>query len=274
MNKELRIRSITGVAICATIVAVTLAGQLPSYIFIFGICALCSYELISMSIPQSGHLSKITFVAFASLPLVWMIAQTQVTDGLGNFWPEVFNMWVLPLILALYVFVIFAAGASKPFIHITSMAIAILLFTGGGIFAIDIVKISPVMILGVFIILWSNDVFAYLIGSRYGKTKLAPSVSPGKTWEGFVGGGVFSIGTGFLLSIWITEVNLIDWIVVSLLIVVFGTTGDLLQSAIKRQYQVKDSGTILPGHGGIWDRFDSFIGCVPFVSLYLLQTAT
>lgn len=274
MNREMRTRSITGIAIVATITAVTMAGQLPTLIFIAIVCALCSYELISISLPDTEVLSRITFVAFTSLPLAWIIAQTQQAEALPSFLPELFNLWVLPLLLILYAFVIIAAGASEPFRHITSMAISILLFSAGGIFAIDIIKISPFIILGVFVLLWSNDVFAYLIGSRFGKTKLAPIISPRKTWEGFAGGGIMSIATGALLSIWITELNLIDWIIVSLIVVFFGTMGDLLQSAVKRHYHVKDSGTLLPGHGGFWDRFDSFLGCVPFISVYLVQTIT
>ena len=271
MNKELRTRSITGIAIVAIIIGVTLAGQLPTQIFIMAICALCSYELISISLPETGKLSKITFVAFTSLPLAWIIAQAQQPESLDNIFPELFNMWALPLLLALYVFVIIAAGASEAYRHITTMALAILLFSGGGIFAIDIIEISPIIILGVFILLWSNDVFAYLIGSRFGRTKLAATISPGKTWEGFAGGGIMSIATGLLLSMWITELNITDWIILSVIVVFFGTMGDLLQSAVKRHYQVKDSGTLLPGHGGFWDRFDSFIGCVPFISVYLIQ---
>jgi len=271
VNSELRKRTITGIAICAVIVGVTMVGELPTKILILAICAFCSYELITISLPDAGDLSKIAFVAFTSLPLAWIIAQSQEQDVLGSFLPELFKMWALPLLLALYVFVIIAAGALEPFKHISSMALAILLFSAGGIFAIDIVRISPLVILGVFILLWSNDVFAYLIGSRFGKTKLAAKISPGKTWEGFAGGSIMSVATGFLLSLWITDLSLFDWLVVSVLVVVFGTTGDLLQSAIKRHYQVKDSGTFLPGHGGFWDRFDSFIGCVPFVSIYLVQ---
>lgn len=272
MNSELRIRSITGLAICASIIGVTMAGQLATNVFIVVICAISSYELISMSDPELGYLSKLTFVAFTVLPLGWIVIQAQETGEMAGIFPELFNMWVLPLLLVLYVFVIIAAGSSKPFHHITAMAIAILLFSAGGIFAFDIINISPKVILGVFIILWSNDVFAYLIGSRFGKTKLAPSISPGKTWEGFLGGGIFGIATGALMSFCIAEVHAVDWVVISLMIVVFGTTGDLFQSAIKRHYHVKDSGFILPGHGGVWDRFDSFLGCVPFVSVYLVQT--
>jgi phosphatidate cytidylyltransferase len=272
MNSELRTRSFTGLAIVAVIIGVTMAGQLPAQIFILAICAFSSYELISMSVPNTGILSKIVFVIFTILPVVWIIAQTQLLDTSLTLLPAFFNMWALPLLLALYVFVIITAGASAPFTHIASMALSILLFSGGGIFAIDIINISPIIILGVFILLWSNDVFAYLIGSRFGKTKLAATISPRKTWEGFIGGGISSIATGALLSMWMTQLNLFDWVIISVMVVVFGTMGDLLQSAIKRHYKVKDSGNLLPGHGGIWDRFDSFVGCVPFISVYLVQT--
>ena len=272
MNSDLRTRSITGIAIVATIVGVTLFGQLPTQIFIVAICALCSYELISMSLPGTGNLSRITFVAFSILPLAWIIVRTQQQESAFAFLPESINMWALPLVLSLYVFVVIAAGASEPYRHISTMALAILLFSGGGIFAIDIIRISPVIILGVFILLWSNDVFAYLIGSRFGKTKLAAKISPGKTWEGFVGGAIFSIAMGVILSMWITDLTLLDWTILAMIVVFFGTMGDLLESAVKRHYQVKDSGTFLPGHGGFWDRFDSFIGCVPFISVYLMHT--
>lgn len=179
-------------------------------------------------------------------------------------------MYVLPLLLGVYFIVLIASGSFDIYTHLSVMALSLLLFTSGGIFAVDLIEWSPMVMLSVFILLWANDVFAYLIGSKFGKTKLAPSISPGKTWEGVVGGGVFSLLTGYCLSLWLTELSTQEWLVMSFLVVVFGTLGDLLQSVVKRHYQVKDSGSILPGHGGFWDRFDSFIGCIPFVSAYII----
>lgn len=120
-------------------------------------------------------------------------------------------------------------------------------------------------LLGVIFIIWSGDSFAYLVGSWIGKTKLFPSVSPNKTWEGTIGGGVFALITGFLYF-YFKEINSASyWMILGVVIYIFGSLGDLVESSIKRFFNVKDSGNILPGHGGFFDRFDSFIFIWPFV---------
>jgi phosphatidate cytidylyltransferase len=108
-----------------------------------------------------------------------------------------------------------------------------------------------------------------LAGSAFGKNKLFPRVSPGKSWEGTIGGAVASYGVAFIISGWYTSVSLIDWMVIASILIVIGTLGDLVESLFKRSKNVKDSGTLLPGHGGILDRFDSLIMAAPFVFTYL-----
>ncbi len=132
---------------------------------------------------------------------------------------------------------------------------------------------SPFLILGFLVVIWANDTFAYLIGSKIGKHKLYPKVSPGKTWEGSFGGFIFAIGTAILYSRFYTELPLTDWIFLGAILSVSGTLGDLVESKIKRLSGVKDSGKLMPGHGGILDRFDAFIFCLPFVALYFVITA-
>ncbi|MBN8702508.1 MAG: phosphatidate cytidylyltransferase [Bacteroidetes bacterium] len=124
-------------------------------------------------------------------------------------------------------------------------------------------------IIGIFIILWSNDTGAYLVGSKIGKNKLFERISPGKTWEGTIGGAVFAVLAGYIVSKFYTIHNTTDWMAIALIIAVIGTLGDLIESQLKRSVGVKDSGTILPGHGGILDRFDSFILIIPFIYFYL-----
>ena len=126
------------------------------------------------------------------------------------------------------------------------------------------------VVLGVFILIWSNDTFAYLVGRTIGKTKLFERISPKKTWEGTIGGVLCSQGIAYLLSIYFTELALIHWLVMALLVSVFGTLGDLVESQLKRSLGVKDSGNILPGHGGILDRFDGILIAAPFVVAYLM----
>ena len=125
-------------------------------------------------------------------------------------------------------------------------------------------------LLGYFLLIWSNDTFAYLIGKTIGKHKLFERISPQKTWEGFVGGLVVTQVIAFIISIYFTELAFIHWLVIGLIISVFGTLGDLVESMFKRSLGVKDSGEILPGHGGILDRFDGMLLSSSFVVTYLI----
>lgn len=125
------------------------------------------------------------------------------------------------------------------------------------------------ILFGFFFILWSNDTGAYLTGSLIGKHKLFPRVSPGKSWEGSIGGAVISYAVVFLIADWYTILSLRDWLIIATILIVIGTLGDLVESLLKRSINVKDSGTLLPGHGGILDRFDSLIMSAPFVFTYL-----
>lgn len=126
------------------------------------------------------------------------------------------------------------------------------------------------IILGYFSLMWSNDTFAYLVGRSIGRTKLFERVSPKKTWEGTIGGVVCTLGTAYILSLYITELPLIHWLIIALITSIFGTLGDLVESMFKRNMGIKDSGNILPGHGGILDRFDGVLLSAPFVAIYLM----
>ncbi len=130
--------------------------------------------------------------------------------------------------------------------------------------------------LSVFVFLWINDSGAYCCGSLFGKHKLFPRVSPGKSWEGSIGGGVFVIAAAVL--VWYltdtydmnpTGMTALEWIGLGLTVVVFGTWGDLVESLFKRTLGIKDSGNILPGHGGMLDRFDSSLLAIPAAVIYL-----
>ncbi len=123
--------------------------------------------------------------------------------------------------------------------------------------------------LAFLLMLWANDTGAYLVGSRLGRTKLFERHSPKKTWEGLIGGMVITAGAAYLISIYYTELGLQEWIWVGVLISCFGTTGDLIESMFKRSIDVKDSGDILPGHGGLLDRFDGLLIAAPIVYAYL-----
>lgn len=139
-------------------------------------------------------------------------------------------------------------------------------------------RFMPEIIVAVFILVWSNDTFAYLVGKNFGKHKLLERISPKKTIEGFVGGMFGALLAGFVIFKVLENYRPIDadkyplwvWIVMAIIVAIFGTIGDLIQSKFKRQAGVKDSGIIMPGHGGLYDRLDSIIYASPFVYAFLL----
>ena len=128
---------------------------------------------------------------------------------------------------------------------------------------------QPIILLAVFISIWVNDTGAYVTGMLLGKHKLFERISPKKTWEGFIGGAVFALLSGFVFSLFIPELNLLQWFIFSEIIVIFGTFGDLTESLMKRTENVKDTGNIIPGHGGLLDRFDSMLMSAPVIFIWL-----
>jgi len=127
----------------------------------------------------------------------------------------------------------------------------------------------PWILFGIILIIWMYDSMAYVFGSMLGKHKICERISPKKSWEGLVGGAVFAVIMGIINSTVFHEVSLISWIVIALLIVIFGTSGDFFESKLKREAGVKDSGNILPGHGGMLDRFDTVLFAVPVIFVWL-----
>ncbi|MDD2529719.1 MAG: phosphatidate cytidylyltransferase [Bacteroidales bacterium] len=128
----------------------------------------------------------------------------------------------------------------------------------------------PIILLSVFILAWCNDTFAYLVGIKFGKRRLFERISPKKSWEGFFGGVIaVQIASIVLYKLTNSPLEFFDWMILGAIISIIGTFGDLVESMFKRQMGVKDSGNILPGHGGVLDRFDILFTTIPFVFIYL-----
>jgi phosphatidate cytidylyltransferase len=149
-----------------------------------------------------------------------------------------------------------------PFIFITKISFGV-------------VDYNPKIIIGLFILIWTNDTFAYIVGKSIGKNKLFEKISPKKTIEGFFGGIFFAILAGYLISKYyikatpqFSDKSILIWTIIAVIVGVIGTIGDLIESKFKRIAGVKDSGKIMPGHGGILDRLDSVIFVAPFVFLF------
>jgi len=128
---------------------------------------------------------------------------------------------------------------------------------------------NPSILIGIFFITWIYDTFAYLTGYFFGKHKIHKRISPQKTWEGFIAGAVFALITGVLNAVIFKSTTMAEWLIIAGIIIIFGTLGDLFESKIKRDINIKDSGNILPGHGGLLDRFDSLLFVIPVVYVWL-----
>lgn len=138
------------------------------------------------------------------------------------------------------------------------------------VFAYEPGSYHYVYIMALLIFIWVNDSFAYLTGMTFGKHRLFERISPKKSWEGFIGGMVVSMGTSLIFAHFFPNLSVLAWLGFAAVTIIFGTWGDLFESLIKRTLGVKDSGNMIPGHGGILDRFDSTILAIPAVCLYLI----
>ena len=257
---------ITGIIFGAVVLGAIYGGEITS-IILFGLVALFS----------SFELSRMTRL---NVQDIWMI----ITLGAGVapfilslYYPLKGEQLYVGIVVAALVFVVFIIMMlrNRGAIFFEKLSpIAAFLYLGIPFYLLRLVFLKPrfewEILLSIILLIWSSDSFAYLIGSKIGKRKLYPKVSPGKSWEGFLGAGVCNFGIAYLLYIIIGEFSLSFFLSLGFVVWLFGSLGDLFQSFLKRYFKVKDSGNFLPGHGGFLDRFDSFIVVIPFVCLLML----
>lgn len=182
---------------------------------------------------------------------------------------------IIPIIFLIFIIELWRNKA-KPFTNIAlSLTAVVYIAVPFGLlmyFFNPVVLSGPLhygIVLGFLVILWLNDTGAYFVGSLIGKHKLFERISPGKTWEGSAGGALFALLTAWGLSFIFKQLDVSQWLLLAILIVITGTLGDLVESMLKRSLGIKDSGNILPGHGGLLDRFDAVLVSAPFVFVYL-----
>ncbi|MCR5644820.1 MAG: phosphatidate cytidylyltransferase [Bacteroidales bacterium] len=260
--KELLVRTLSGAVLVAVIVACIFISPWTCWALALFIVAIGTFELSRLMHLKSrwqmlcGELLAMGAFAAASLGML----------GNGPVFSWLLLLPMLPFLLALFSRTDdFKSIAANDFGSVALLSLPCY-------FMVWLREIhSPKMLLLVFILLWANDTFAYLTGRLLGKHKLCVRISPGKTIEGSIGGLVFT-----LLGIMVYS-HFADWlpmkvaIGMGLIAVVFGTLGDLCESMLKRQSGVKDSGRLIPGHGGILDRFDSVVFSMPFICVYLMM---
>ena len=281
--KDLSIRLISGSIYVALIIASIIFSPLILFIF-FGLLSMVGlWEFYNNSkhvsvFPQLwlGFLIGIlTYIYIGLMPHMAIIAEG---------YPRLYSIRVYVLILILFLVILnfileLYRQKGKPFHNIAytllGVVYIVLPLSIANLIPSTLIDQSynyyyPSLLLGVFIMVWTNDSFAYLFGVRFGKRKLFERISPNKSWEGFVAGLVFvQIASIIIHKLSSSPLMFYDWMIMGLIVTVFGTFGDLVESMFKRQMGIKDSGKIMPGHGGMLDRFDILFLVIPIVFIYI-----
>tara|TARA_R110002049_G_scaffold13497_6_gene58328 strand:+ start:76 stop:879 length:804 start_codon:yes stop_codon:yes gene_type:complete len=260
--KEIFKRAITGVIYVVLLLsAVFLNSDAFDFLFMaFGLACLFEYKRI---IKLKGYY---IFVAYLALwwGYIYIIQDAWLT----------YILLIPTLLTSIFLLAFLFSKKQHVFKSIEKFLIGLFYIGGGCIFLTMIPYIAggfeKILIMGIFILIWVNDSFAYFVGKSLGRTKLFPSVSPKKTVEGALGGFIFALIAAYIISMYETNLTLIQWLILTTIIVLTGNLGDLIESKFKRSAKVKDSGAILPGHGGIWDRLDSLVFAAPFAFLTLI----
>ena len=266
-HKELIKRSISGILFAGILIfAAQNRITFLALILIFGLITLLEFNrLIKQKNPFSYLIFIFIFFVFGLLDLI-----IKNPDGINEL-SQIIH--VISLFVLLFLTRDLFSSKSLPKL-LTNRYINTTFYISCGFIFLILISLnsgsfSSNTIVGMFVLIWINDSFAYLIGSNFGRQKLFESVSPKKTVEGFLGGVFFSaIGSYFIFK-YTNNLEFSNWLVISVIISVFGTIGDLIESKYKRQANVKDSGNLLPGHGGLFDRLDSAIFVSPFIYLFL-----
>ncbi len=265
----LRLRILSAGAMAALLLAVLLWLPPRAWMVFAGIViAIAGWEWGGFA--KQGTLGRLAFAAMIAILTTALLSWTGVlsdnplVDRLSTvfgvvtvFWMLAAPVWVLkmpahpPIWLVLLVGLIVLPPSGLAIIHLRSAGVGVLL--------------------AIMAIAWVSDVAAYFVGHAYGKRKLAPRVSPGKTIEG-AAGGLVGVGCYAMLMMWTFQIVAAPVVLVLIVVVVlavFGIIGDLLESALKRQAGLKDSGRLLPGHGGVLDRIDALLPILPMAALWL-----
>lgn len=265
--KELRTRLIFG-ALFVILLVISAQNQhiLTILLFIFGLVCLKEFnQLIEQRNTLSYVIFSVLYGTFAFLNIF--------SEDINDLSEAIEILHVVSIFVLLFLIRDLFSSKSLPKL-LTNRYINTTFYISSGILFLWLIahnfgQFSPENIIGVFVLIWINDSFAYLIGKNFGKQKLFESVSPKKTVEGFLAGVFFSAIAGYIIFEVTQNPLFSKWLILSVIVSVFGTIGDLIESKYKRQAEVKDSGTLIPGHGGLLDRLDSAIFVAPFIYLFL-----
>ncbi len=237
---------------------------------LINVCCLIEFQDLSKLFPgneaRSLGYDKL-FMGFVGTSIYSLVAGTAF-----DWWDSKWMLLIIPILLLFFVRALYSK-AEAPFLRLFSNMFSVLWITIPCAMTVHLGMLNgvfaPSRLVAILLLIWATDTFAYLVGRKIGKTPLFKRVSPNKTWEGIIGGAVASLILGGIIAQFLTEFSLLKWLTVAAIAIIFGTQGDLIESLLKRTVNIKDSGTVLPGHGGFLDRFDALLFSVPFIYSFL-----
>lgn len=265
---NLVIRSIAGIIFSVVVICSALLGELALGILFLVFSSIGLYEFYTIT-SEGAKSATVKWLGFLIGIALYLVLFFVFTDTI-----EVKYLWIFAALFSLLCCALLMRIEQKQMVNlaftIMGLLYVVIPFSLVNLLAHIDGQFNYEWPVGFFLILWANDSGAYFIGKFYGRTKLYEKVSPNKTWEGLFGGIAFAFAVAWALSHFFDTVPLNQWLVVSVIISIFGNLGDLFESMLKRRFNVKDSGSIMPGHGGALDRFDGLLIAMPVVICYLI----
>jgi len=262
--KELGVRAMTGAVYVALTLGAAMSGPFTTFLLFLPVCIIGMRELYLLYWSDATERPVIwTMLAGATVYIAVAMAY------LDKDWTVGYTVALAFVLMLVSISWTLLTGQHDPAHTLGGLLTGLLLVAVPFGLLTHFFEYGSWLFIAFMVLLWTNDTGAYLVGRAIGRTKLLPALSPKKTVEGLLGGIALTLGVAWLFSIFHQELKLHEWLTVAGIVAITATLGDLLESAFKRARGVKDSGNILPGHGGILDRFDGFVLAVPAVLLYL-----
>ncbi len=261
------IRALTGAAYVALTLGAAWAGPFTTFLLFLPVVVIAAFELQRLIWNEDEGLPAIWCMAVVAI--IYTLCSLGVFDGQHYLALQGLVMLALGLITVVQ---LLRRNSATPTTDMGGFLLMVALVALPFSAMIHLFRHGTAVFVGFMVLLWTADTGAYLVGRSIGRTKLLPSVSPNKTVEGFLGGVASTVGVAYVFSLYHPALDTSTWLACGAIVATTSTMGDLLESAFKRARGVKDSGTILPGHGGMLDRFDGALLAAPAMFLYLAVT--
>lgn len=274
MNSTLKTRGLTAIVFIAVMIAGIFFNSYSFVLLISTIIGGCIWEF--QSITCEKNVLRLIICLTGAIVISLFLAAANSNPAFDHLIVD--SIFVLILTIILVCILELFSHSKNPYKNISFSIFSVVYFSFfiSSFFFIafhDEGHHLPWLIFAIIALTWTNDTMAYIVGSQIGKNKMSPQISPNKTWEGTVGGIAFTIVFALLCYYFLGYFTPFQWVVIALIIGIFGTFGDLVESMLKRSLSVKDTGTLLPGHGGLLDRFDSFTFHLPLTVYFIELTS-